>query len=152
MKIYKIYKYKGKICNDILRALPDWFAVEKSIQKYVKDVKKIPMFICKINIEVVGFLALKIHNPFTAEVYVMGVLPEFHRQNVGSQLLEKAETYLRHRKIEFLTVKTLSPSDSYKPYKKTRSFYTHRGFKPVEDFGTKIWGKDNPCLLMLKKL
>ncbi len=152
MKIYKILKHKGKICNDILRVLPDWFAVEKSIQKYVKDVKKLPMFICKTNNEVVGFLALKIHNPFTAEVYVMGVLPKFHRQNIGSQLLEKAEIYLRQRKIEFLTIKTLSSSEPYKPYKKTRLFYTRCGFKPVEDFGAKIWGKNNPCLLMLKKL
>lgn len=111
MKIHKIYKHKEKICNNILRALPDWFAVEKSIQKYIKDVKKLPIFICKIDNNVVGFAALKIHNTSTAEIHVIGVLPTFHRQSIGSKLIEKIEVYLRNRKIEFLTVKTLSPSE-----------------------------------------
>jgi len=77
MKIYKLRKDKGEVCNNILRSLPKWFAVESSIQDYVKAVEKLPTFVCKINNEAVGFLAIKIHNTYTAEIYVMGVITKF---------------------------------------------------------------------------
>ena len=32
----------------------------------------------------VGFLAVKVHNAFTAEVCVMGILKEYHRMGIGS--------------------------------------------------------------------
>ncbi|MDR2570152.1 MAG: hypothetical protein LBD23_07615 [Oscillospiraceae bacterium] len=36
----------SSICNDILRALPDWFGIEASIVDYVEQVKSMSFFCC----------------------------------------------------------------------------------------------------------
>lgn len=53
--------------------------------------------------------------------------------------------------VEFLHLKTLSDSDPDRHYAKTRAFYLAVGFRPLEEL-TALWGKDNPCLLMVKRL
>lgn len=63
----------------------------------------------------------------------------------------KVEEYLLYSNKKFLTVKTLSDSHPNKHYEKTRYFYKAIGFYPIEEFKM-LWGKTNPCLLMLKKL
>ncbi len=152
MKIQQVRKKKDEICFEIISELPDWFAQKEAIKKYVKEVKSLPMFVCVIDKQKVGFVALKVHNEYTAEIYVMGVKKSFQRNGIGKTLLKKTENYLSRKGIEFLTVKTLSSSHPDKNYRKTRLFYRNNGFKPIEDFGSKIWGKENPCLLMLKQI
>lgn len=152
MKIYKVRKNKGVICNNILHALPDWFGIEKSIKNYINNVVDMPMLACMDRNKIVGFLSLKIHNAYTAEIFVIGIIKEYQRKGIGKEFLKEVEKYLQNKKIEFLIVKTLSGSHPDKFYKRTRLFYTHCGFKPIEDFGSKIWGKENPCLLMLKQI
>jgi ribosomal protein S18 acetylase RimI-like enzyme len=53
-----------------------------------------------------GFLTLKLHFPWAAEIYVMGVRPETHRRGIGRALLARAEAYLREQGVEYLQVKT----------------------------------------------
>lgn len=117
------FENKGKICNDILRSLPEWFGIEKSIQDYVLQVEKLPTFVAWEEGKIVGFLSLKIHNGYTAEICVVGVKKEFHRKSIGKNLLQKAEEYLRREGYKFLTVKTLSSSVDDQNYATTRSFY-----------------------------
>ena len=50
-----------------------------------------------------------------------------------------------------LQVKTLGPSHPSEHYAATRQFYVARGFRPLEEL-TEIWGEDNPCLIMVKRL
>ena len=145
------YEKKARYANEILRALPEWFGIEKSIVNYVKEVQEVPFFVALYADETVGFLAVKIHNEFTAEVFVMGVLKEYHGQKIGKMLLESCEEYCQKRKIEFLTVKTLDDSNTDKNYAKTRGFYLKMGFKPLEVFPL-LWDNDNPCLFMAKKI
>jgi len=33
-----------------------------------------------------GFISIKENNPYTAEIYVMGVLPDYHNQGIGLYL------------------------------------------------------------------
>ncbi|MCL1996172.1 MAG: GNAT family N-acetyltransferase [Defluviitaleaceae bacterium] len=140
---------KSAICDEVLRALPSWFGLENSIVDYVKQVKAMHFYGAFCDNIAVGFVAIKTHNPFTAEVYVMGVLEEFHGQGIGRQLIEVCEKYCENNKIEFLTVKTLDASRANESYDKTRMFYQAVGFKPIEVFPL-LWDKDNPCLLMAK--
>ena len=142
---------KSSICNDILRALPDWFGVETYIVNYVEDVRSMPFFAAFNCDKIIGFVAIKVHNLFTAEVCVMGVLQEYHRQGVGKQLIEICEKYCKDNNMEYLTVKTLDESRECSNYKKTRSFYFSLGFKPLEVFPL-LWDEDNPCLFMAKYL
>ncbi|MDR2899382.1 MAG: GNAT family N-acetyltransferase [Clostridiales bacterium] len=99
----------------------------------------------------VGFVAVKMHNIYTAEIYVMGVLENYHRQGIGRKLVEQAGKYCRENHMEFLTVKTVDEANPHEGYRKTREFYKSAGFKPLEVFPL-LWGKDNPCLFLVKGL
>ena len=138
-------------CAQILRALPEWFGIEDAIQQYIQEIDDLPTFTADTEGVFIGFLTLKHHNPYSAEIYVMGVLPDFHGRGAGRGLVKTAESYLRRRGTEFLQVKTLSEKHPDKNYAKTRSFYTKMGFKPLEEL-VHVWGSENPCLLMIKSL
>lgn len=149
--ITQIDSDRGKICNELLRSLPDWFGIEEAIQQYSRDVELMPTFVAKIDNHIVGFLSLNLHNKWTAEIHVMAVNKNYHRKRIGHQLVTAAETYLMNSNYEFLSVKTLADSNPSPEYKRTRMFYSSNGFIPVQEFKT-LWGESNPCLLMIKKL
>lgn len=138
-------------CEHILRALPDWFGLEAALQGYAKTIPGLPTFLAKTGQQTVGFLSLKLHNPWSAEIYVMGILPAFHHNGIGRALIEKAEEHAKNRKIEYLQVKTLGPSNNDASYAKTRAFYAAMGFRPLEEFN-QIWDENNPCLVMVKRI
>ena len=98
-----------------------------------------------------GFLTLVLHGHFAAEIYVMGVVPQEHRQGIGRLLLAEAERRLATAGVEFLQVKTLSSRKSDGGYDKTRAFYLSCGFRPLEEL-PEIWGPDNPALQMIKAI
>ena len=83
-----------------------------------------------------GFLSLKRHTPFAAEIYVMGVKRRFHRQGIGRALIDEALQFCGRQGVQFLTVKTLAPSHPDPHYEATRKFYEAAGFRPVEIFPT----------------
>ena len=138
-------------CERILRALPDWFGLEAAIRGYAATILTLPTCLVKTGGQTVGFLSLKQHNPYSAEIYVMGVLPVFHHNGIGRALMEKAEGYAKGQNIEYLQVKTLGPSDDDANYAQTRAFYAAMGFRPLEEF-SQIWDENNPCLIMVKKI
>jgi GNAT superfamily N-acetyltransferase len=137
---------RSRLCERVLRDLPEWFGIEDATASYIRDVAELPTF----GIGDDAFLSLKLHTPLAAEVYVMGVRRARHRQGLGSTLLRAAEAYLKARAIEYLQVKTLGPSDPDAGYARTRSFYLARGFAPLEEIHG-LW-EHNPCLLLVKRL
>ncbi len=137
---------RSQLCESILRELPEWFGIEDATAAYIRDVAALPTF--AVGDE--GFLAVKLHTPKAAELYVMGVRPERHRQGVGSALLAAVEDYLRERGVEYFQVKTLGPSRPSEGYERTRRFYEARGFVALEEIHG-LW-EGNPCLLMVKRL
>ncbi len=138
-------------CEDILRALPDWFGLEKSIVEYVENMQDYPIVKAVKGGEVIGFASVKKHNTSAAEIYVMGVLRDYHRQGVGRGMLEVAEIRLRAVGITFLQVKTVDESRASEAYAQTRLFYNQQGFVPLEVFPD-LWDKNNPCVQMVKAL
>ncbi len=139
------------VCAPILRTLPEWFGIEEATQHYIETIATLPTWLASLDGVPLGFLAIMQHSPAAAEIYVMGVLPEAHRQGVGRALLGRAEAYLREQGIEYLQVKTLSAAHPDAGYAKTRAYYQAMGFRPLEEFPT-LWGEANPCLMMVKKL
>ena len=137
---------RSRLCEQVLRDLPEWFGIEEATAAYIRDVAELPTFAIAED----AFLSLKLHNATSAEVYVMGVRTTRHRQGLGSALLAAAEGYLRERGVDYLQVKTLGPSDPYEPYASTRRFYESRGFVPLEELHG-LW-EHNPCLIMVKRL
>lgn len=149
--VEEISTEKNKVCEDILKSLPDWFGIESAIIAYVNAVHSMPMLAAKSKNRIVGFLALQTHFSETAEIHVMGVLPEYHRQGVGRLLIQAAQNYLVARSYRLLSVKTLSASRPNPEYDRTRQFYLNVGFFPVEEFKT-LWNDNNPCLFLVKPL
>ena len=139
------------VCTPILRSLPDWFGIEDAILNYSLEIDRLPTWLaCELG-QVIGFLSLKQHNPYSAEVYVMGVLQEAHHNGIGRALMAEAEAWLREQGVEYLQVKTLGSSHPDINYAKTRAFYLACGFRPLEEI-KQIWDENNPCLILVKRL
>jgi len=142
---------KSQICNSTLRALPNWFGNEDAIVKYANDVRGMSFYCTFDNDSPVGFVAIKVHNPHTADIYVMGILESHHGQGMGCKLVEVCENFCRTHSMEFLTVKTLADTHPDPYYAKTRMFYEAMGFKPLEIFPL-FWDESSPCLFMAKHI
>ena len=142
---------KESISLKIMRALPAWFSPPEDIEKKAVIHRDYPFFAAYDGGAPIGFLALKIHNEYTADIFNLGVLEEYHRKKTGGLLVEAAEKYCLDNGHVYLTVKTLDSSASYEPYDRTRAFYKKIGFIPLEVF-TAFWDEENPCLFMAKYL
>lgn len=138
-------------CVSILRLLPEWFGIESAILKYEREIGQLPTFLAEVNQQVLGFLSLKQHSPFSAEIFVMAVDPDRHHRGIGRRLVNAAEIYARGLNIEYIQVKTLGPTAPDENYARTRLFYQALGYRPLEEF-TQIWDEHNPCLILVKRL
>lgn len=142
---------QSSVCIPILRMLPDWFGIEEAVLDYEREIENLPTFLAKVDGSVLGFLSLKQHNQFSAEIYVMAVRPDAHRGGIGRALVEAAKTHARGLGVEYMQVKTLGPSRPDEGYARTRAFYEAMGFRPLEEF-KQIWDEHNPCLVMVKRM
>lgn len=139
------------LTEPILRALPDWFGIEEATRHYVAYTQDNPTYIAYDGAAAVGFLSPKQHSPYAAEIYVMAVLPAYHRHGVGRALVQTLEADLRTRGVEYMQVKTLADTDPDEGYQRTRAFYRAVGFRDLEVFPD-LWSADNPCLQLVKRL
>lgn len=142
---------QAQTCLPILHALPGWFGLSSTLEQYEREIDSLPTFLAIHEDQALGFLSLKQHSPESAEIHVMGVHPEAHRQGIGRLLLTSAEAHLKEQGVEYLQVKTLGPSRPDAGYENSRRFYRAMGFRALEEFG-QIWDADNPCLILVKKL
>ena len=142
---------KKSISEKILRALPNWFGIEKETLNYIRHAQEMPMLTAFRDEKIAGFASLKVHNSSTGEIYVMGVLPECQWSGIGKILIQACEHFLSLQKLQFMTVKTLGPSREDQFYARTRRFYERMGFHRLEEFKS-LWGEGNPCLFMVKPL
>ena len=140
---------RSRMCEELLRGLPQWFGIEQSIRHYVRRVADLRSWAADVEDHLAGFLALEERNRYVAEIHVMAVRQDLHRRGIGSALMDVAEHYLHGIDAELLEVKTLGPSDSTSEYDATRRFYEARGFRPLDELRG-VW--EGPCLIMVKTL
>ena len=141
----------GHVCENILRALPDWFGIESSLIQYVKDADIMPTMLAQDENDFIGFITIKKHFRESADIHCMGILPKYHRKGIGKFLIKELEKYLKDEGVKLLQVKTLSADRDCSAYAKTRAFYKAVGFIPLEVFPN-WWDDANPCLLLVKKI
>ena len=143
---------KESIAGQILRALPDWFGVPENTAKYIKGSADFPFWAFRDGESntTAGFIVIRENSPYTAEIYVMGVMPGRHRQGIGRQLFNAAYRYCRQKGYEFLEVKTVD-AGRYDEYDRTRLFYEEMGFRKLEVFPT-VWDEWNPCLVLVMRV
>lgn len=141
---------KQTITKEVLDSLPEWFADPKAVKDYAEKSRDLTFFAYYGEGEALGFIALEVHGPY-GEIFVMGVKPGYRHQGIGRALYREAESYLGKKGCVRLLVKTLAEEADYEPYEETREFYLAMGFKPL--MTTKeVWGEENPCLIMEKRL
>lgn len=143
---------KSACARAILESLPDWFGNKESLEEYVKGVGELP-FWAALDGEgnCLGFFCARIHYEHTGDIYVCGVLPEYHRMGLGMALYGKVEQFFLEKGCKYAMVETLSEKVNYEPYEKTRCFYESVGFEPLITL-TEMWDESNPCLIMVKSL
>jgi GNAT superfamily N-acetyltransferase len=134
----------------LLDALPDWFGIAEANDSYVESATRLPGYIAVTDGETIGLLLLARHFAESAEVHLIAVTPQRHRDGVGRALVAAAEADLRDDGCQLLQVKTLGPARPDAAYAKTRLFYLSTGFLPLEET-TELWD-ENPCLIMVKPL
>ena len=81
---------KKQTVREILEALPEWFEVAESREKYIAESAEQLVFAAYDGEKAVGFLCLKETGGATMELAVLGVRKEYHRQGIGRRLLRAA--------------------------------------------------------------
>ncbi|WP_160688050.1 GNAT family N-acetyltransferase [Clostridium sp. C2-6-12] len=141
---------KEKIAMEILSDLPEWFGLPESTQEYINCSKEMPFWADIENKKVRGFITLKETSPYTVELYVMGVLKEFHRNKIGYNLFNAFYEYSKNQGYLYMQVKTVKEG-CYEEYDKTIGFYKKLGFKELECFPT-LWDEWNPCQIFIMSI
>lgn len=141
---------KQAIAASILHALPDWFGLPESTAEYIRESTHMPFWAAAEDGVALGFIVLKETSPYTAEIYVMGVLPDLHRKGIGQQLFHVFETYAQESGYRFLQVKTVREG-CYAEYDRTNAFYRSMGFYELECLPD-LWGEKNPCQIYVKAI
>ena len=141
---------KQRIARLILESLPDWFGIPEAREEYIEKSVKQPFFAAFDGENAVGFLYLAETGRDTAELYVMGVLKEYHRRGVGKMLFAAAKQRAKELGYSFLQVKTVQMG-KYPEYDATNRFYLALGFGEFEVFPT-LWDEWNPCQIYVMSL
>jgi ribosomal protein S18 acetylase RimI-like enzyme len=120
---------KRRIVEALTARLPEWFAQGEANRHYARQAETLEAWVVGYDERAVGLLLLKRHSDLSAEIYWLGVDPEYHRRGIGRALIGAVERRLRDEKAKFLFVMTLHPDDPYEPYRRTRAFYERMGFE-----------------------
>ena len=141
---------KQRIARLVLEALPDWFGIPEAREDYIEKSASQPFFAVFDGEKAIGFLYLAETGKDTAELYVMGVLQEYHRHGIGKALFAAAEQRAKELGYSFLQVKTVQMG-KYPEYDATNRFYLALGFREFEVFPT-LWDERNPCQVYVMAL
>ena len=141
---------KQRIARLVLEALPDWFGIPEAREDYIEKSASKPFFAAFDGEKAIGFLYLAETGKDTAELYVMGVLQEYHRHGIGKALFAAAKQRAEELGYSFLQVKTVQMG-KYPEYDATNRFYLALGFREFEVFPT-LWNERNPCQIYVMGL
>lgn len=151
MRVVWIEEGGGATCAELLATVPHWFGIAEANEDYRRVADRCPTLVAMDDGQAVGFLTIVRHSRHAAELHVMAVRPELHRNGIGRKLVSVAGERLRSEGVEYLQVKTLSASAGDQPYLGTLAFYTALGFRVLEEM-LSLWGADNPAVFLIKRL
>ena len=141
---------KSRIAREILEALPEWFEVPESRERYIRECRDWFFAAAERNGRAAGFLCLKETGDATVELAVTGVLKALHRRGTGRALFEAAKAYAVNAGYEFMQVKTVAEG-YYEDYDRTNRFYKGLGFRELEVI-PQVWDEENPCQIYVMSL
>lgn len=141
---------KRQIARAVLEALSEWFGIPEAREAYIQESAALPFYTAYDQGRPVGFLCLKETGKDTVELYVMGVLKEWHRHGVGRELFTTAKASAARSGYSFFQVKTVKMG-VYPEYDDTNRFYLALGFKEFEVLPS-LWDENNPCQIYVMSL
>ena len=141
---------KENISSYILNDLSSWFEDGYAVKNYIEKSKDYLFFKACEKTKNLGFIVYKKTSDYTVELFVMGVLKNYHRKNIGRNLFVKSIEILKKYNYEFVQVKTLKEGID-DGYNQTNKFYQALGFRKFEVI-EEIWSKDNPCQIYVKSI
>ena len=134
----------------VLENLTEWFGIPEAREEYIRDSAGQVCVAAWDGERPAGFICLKETGRATVEIAVMGVLKEYHRQGIGSELFRRAKEIAVERGYSFLQVKTVEMG-RYESYDRTNLFYQSLGFQEFEVFPT-LWDEHNPCQIYVMSI
>ena len=150
MNLQVVARNDSAAVEQLLRGLSGWFGLDEATREYVRAAATMESYVAEDGGRVIGVVLIRRHLPGAAEIHLMAVDAERHRQGVGRSMLASVEQLLRVDGVRWLQVKTLGPSHPSAHYARTREFYTAVGFEALEEFPD-FW-PGNPMLLLVKPL
>jgi GNAT superfamily N-acetyltransferase len=144
-------RMKQEITTKVLRDLPEWFGIEESTKEYIDKVIEYPFISAFINDNAVGFYSLREENIDILDMYVLGVLKEYHNKGVGTELQEYANSYAKINNYKHMMVITLAEKANNYEYSLTRKFYLKMGFTDFYQ-NEKIFDSYNPAQILIKSV
>ena len=93
---------KQNVTRLVLEALPDWFGIQEAREEYIAESANKVFFCAYDEDRPIGFLCLKETGKDTVEIYVMGVLSEFHRKGIGRELFHRAKQAAGEKGYSFI--------------------------------------------------
>lgn len=141
---------RKRICRKVVEDLPDFYKESRNIKEYIEMAGNPSREVYIIeDKEPVGLAVVSKVKPNTFEIDAIGVVKEYRRKKAGTELLE---TIFNEHQNNFLVVKALDECENDNEfYAIARKFYEKLGFIPLLKL-PELWGKDYPCMLMVKSL
>jgi GNAT superfamily N-acetyltransferase len=123
----------GPDCERVLRTLPQWFGIERSLLAYAASTEELPTFVARDDGgRVIGFISVEKQARQGWELHCIAVDAAYRRRGVGRRLHRHAERWLAAAGARALEVKTLAPSHPDPQFGETREFYEGIGYRPDE--------------------
>ena len=80
---------KVAIMKNILGELRGWFTDKAINEEYPKEIVNYIVYNILDGKKSIGMIAVKFNNLDTAEIYVMGIIPEYHSKGIGQELIRR---------------------------------------------------------------
>ena len=138
IKEIKKEEQKLAIAAEILADLPEWFGIPDSTQAYIEAAGKLRVWGAYEGDDPLGFISLSYSSEDCAEIDCLAIKKDYHRQGIGSKLVNVLEMAARQ-------------PGHYPTYDRTNAFYQDQGFKKLEIF-PRLWDSHNPCMVLIKKI
>lgn len=153
MKYYQLHQadLQAEVCKEITDTLPDWFGQPEANEQYINAAKKYDCFVAEDNGKIIALAQIKfVHSDILkqdiADIHWLGMLPEYHGQGIGSELMKLVFKHCQEQGYKTITVETLNPEEQDESYLKTYNFYKKLGFEIFHKFV-----EDTNSLVLMKK-
>ena len=132
----------------LLRDLPSG-SDRESVRGYIEAARTLPGAAAIAGDDIVGVCLVRRHTDVAAEIELLAVRRDLHRQAIGRRLLQRIEADVLADGVRLLEVKTFGPSGDSAEYERTPRVLPGMRLPPAG--GTHdIWGPENPCLISVK--